>query len=73
MEKIALNDEALDSVVGGSICFNADCTTLGRNCNNQYKINNLAGVTDFLSKNTNNMPEKAKIAKMVELGYISAL
>lgn len=73
MEREAINDLDLDKVVGGSIVFNADHTTCGRNCNNQYKVLNYNAVLKYIGENRNNMNEKTMLANMVKAGLITSL
>ena len=73
MERKAINDLDLDKVVGGSIVFNADHTTCGRNCNNQYKVLNYNAVLKYIGENRNNMNEKTMLANMVKAGLITSL
>ena len=73
MERQAINDLDLDKVVGGSIVFNADHTTCGRNCNNQYKVLNYNAVLKYIGENRNSMNEKTMLANMVKAGLITSL
>ena len=49
MERMELNDEALESIVGGSICVSKDHTTCGHNCSNQYNVNNYDAMFNYYS------------------------
>lgn len=73
MEREVINDLDLDKVVGGSIVFNADHTTCGRNCNNQYKVLNYNAVLKYIGENRNNMNEKTMLKNMVAAGLIANL
>lgn len=71
MERKMINDADLELVTGGSIMFNEDCTTCGRNCNNQYKVLNFDAILSYVKKNRNKMPEKQMMSNMLALGYIT--
>lgn len=73
MERKQLDEKDLGKIVGGSIIFNEDLTTCGRNCNNQYKVLDFNAILDFVNKNSGKMPEKQMMSKMLELGYIANL
>ena len=73
MEREVINDLDLDKVVGGSIVFNADHTTCGRNCNNQYKVLDYSAVLKYIGDNRNNMSEKSMINNMVAAGLLAKL
>ncbi len=73
MERQMISAEELELVTGGSIIFNEDCTTCGRNCNNQYKVNNFNAILKYVKENRNKMPEKQMMTNMLALGYISNL
>ena len=73
MERKIISNADLEKIAGGSIMFNDDLTTCGRNCNNQYKVLNFQAIIDFYNANRNKMPEKQMMTKMLELGYIANL
>lgn len=73
MARDAINDLDLDNVVGGSIVFNADHTTCGRNCNNQYKVLDYNAMLKYIGENRNNMNEKTMLANMLKAGLITNL
>ena len=73
MSREIINEKDIESVVGGSIIFNAAHTKCGRNCNDQYQVNNYNDVIDYIAANHKTMTEKKMLANMVELGYISPL
>lgn len=72
MERKEINDLA-DEVVGGSIIFNAAHTTCGRNCNNQYKVNDYNAVLQYIGDNRMKMNEKTMIKNMLEMGLLGNL
>ena len=73
MERQMISAEELELVTGGSIIFNEDCSTCGRNCNNQYKVNNFNAILKYVKENRSKMPEKQMMTNMLALGYISNL
>ena len=73
MEREVINDLDLDKVVGGSIVFNADHTTCGRNNNSQYKVLNYNAVLKYIGENRNNMSEKTMLSNMVAAGLLAKL
>ena len=70
MEREKLNDIDTEEVVGGSIVFNGDHTTCGRNCNNQYKVLDYTAVDQFIKANCTKMSEKQMLSKMVAAGWL---
>lgn len=70
---VKLDDNALDDISGGSIVFNGDHTTCGRNCNNQYYVLNDAAVQQYIAENCWNMSEKTMLSNMLSLGYLAAI
>ena len=70
---VKLDDSALDLISGGSIVFNDDLTTCGRNCNNQYRVLNFDAILQYYDENLNKMPEKQMMENMLALGYIANL
>ncbi len=73
MEREQINDVTAEGVVGGSIVFNADHTTCGHNCNNQYKVLDDAAVQKYIAENCTKMTERKMISNMVEAGLLVAL
>lgn len=73
MERIELNDQALDSVAGGSIIFSSDRTTCGLNCNGQCRVNDYDACVAFIRENMYNMSEKELMRGMAANGYITRL
>ena len=73
MERMELNDEALESIVGGSICVSKDHTTCGHNCSNQYNVNNYDAMFNYYLSVRGTKPEKAILADMVSMGYITPM
>ena len=71
MARDVINENDLDKVVGGSIVFNGDHTTCGRNCNNQYKVLNYDAVLQYIKENCTKMPEKKMLANMLAAGLIA--
>lgn len=70
---VKLDDSELDNVSGGSIVFNEDCTTCGRNCNDQYRVVDFNSVIAYINANMYNMTEKTMLANMVAMGYLQNL
>ena len=73
MEREKINDQVTEEVVGGSIIFNADHTTCGRNCNNQYKVNDYNAVLKYIGDNRMSMSEKTMINNMLGMGLLGNL
>ena len=73
MERKMINEEELAQIVGGSIIFNEDCSTCGRNRNDQYKVLNFNAIINYVKSNRGKMPEKQMMVNMLELGYIANL
>ena len=70
---VKLDDSALDAISGGSIIFNGDHTTCGRNSNDQYAVLDYDGIISYVIENSNSMTEKTMIQNMLALGYIANL
>ncbi len=70
---VKLDDSALDGISGGSIMVSDDCTTLGRNCTDQYRVLDFNAVISYVNSNAASMSEKTMLANMESLGYIAAL
>ena len=68
-----LDDSELDAVSGGSIIFNEDLTTCGRNCTDQYRVLDFQGTIDYINANKYSMSEKQMIQNMVSMGYLANL
>ncbi len=73
MEREKINDQVTEEVVGGSIIFNADHTTCGRNCNNQYRVNDYNAVLKYIGDNRMHMSEKTMINNMLGMGLLGNL
>ena len=73
MERERIDDMVAEDVVGGSIVFNGDHTTCGRNCNNQYKVLDYDAVLQYIKDNCTKMPEKKMLANMLAAGLLSEL
>lgn len=73
MGRQMLNDNDIEKVVGGSIMFNDDCTTCGRNCTDQYKVLDLNAVIAYVNANKKNMSEKQMLNNMVAQGLLASL
>ena len=71
MARDMINENDLDKVVGGSIVFNGDHTTCGRNCNNQYKVLDYDAVLQYIKENCTTMTEKKMLANMLAAGLIA--
>ena len=73
MEREIISENDAELVTGGSIVFNADHTTCGRNCNNQYKVLDYSKVHKFIVENCTKMSEKQMLNKMVANGWLVSL
>ena len=73
MDYTPIKEKELGMITGGSIIFNEDCSTCGRNCNDQYRVLDFNAIIDFYNANRNKMPEKQMMIEMLELGYIAYL
>lgn len=73
MERQMISDNDIEKVVGGSIMFNEDCTTCGRNTDNQYKVVNLGAVVAYINANKKKMSEKQMINNMLTDGLLENL
>lgn len=71
MARTEINEEMLESVNGGSIVLSPDLKTCGHNCNNQYVINDLNAMLQYVNANRYSMNEPTMLANMKSLGYIS--
>ena len=73
MAREMINDTDIEQVVGGSIVFNGDHTTCGRNCNDQYKVLDYAAVDAYIKANCLTMTERKMLSNMVDLGLLVSL
>ncbi len=73
MAREMISEMDVDKVVGGSIVFNGDHTTCGRDCNDQYKANTYSAVIQYIAENRHNMSEKKMLSNMVEQGLLTSL
>ncbi len=73
MAREIIGDKDLNQVVGGSIVFNADHTTCGHNCNNQYKVLDYAAVQSYIAANCTKMTERKMISNMVAAGLLTSI
>jgi len=75
MEKkiVKLDDTELDGVSGGTIFFNVDFTTCGKNCDNQYAVLDYNSVISYISQNKYNMTERTMLENMAAMGYLQSL
>lgn len=73
MAREMINETDVGNVVGGSIVFNKDHTTCGRNANNQYKVLNYDAVLAYIAKNRFDMSEKTMLSNMVAEGLLANL
>ncbi|MBR0228355.1 MAG: hypothetical protein IJQ62_08400 [Clostridia bacterium] len=73
MAREMLNEMDVDKVVGGSIVFTPDHKTCGRNCNNQFKVNNYSAVINYISANYKTMTEKEMLKNMAAQGLLTRL
>ena len=73
MERNQIDDKAIEEVVGGSIVFNGDHTTCGRNRNDQYKVLDYDAVIKYIAENSMKLSEKTMLKNMLEAGLIANL
>ncbi len=73
MEREKINDIDTEKVTGGSIVFNGEHTTCGRDCNNQYKVLDYDAVIKYIAENRQNMSERKMLSNMVEAGLLANL
>lgn len=71
MARTEINEELLESISGGSIGVSPDLKTCGYNCTNQYTINDLNAMIQYVSANKYSMNEPTMLQNMLGLGYIS--
>lgn len=70
MKREIVNEVDVENVVGGSIVFNGDHTTCGRNCNDEYKVLNYDAAISYIAKNCSSMTERKMLSNMEDAGYI---
>ena len=68
-----ISDADLEQIFGGSIVFNEDCTTCGRNCNDQYKVIDFDQVLAYAQANIGKKREKDIINDLVAMGLLVSL
>ena len=68
-----IDDMDLEKVTGGSIVFNGDHTTCGRNRNDQYKVLDYTAVIKYIAENRHSMSEKTMLNNMLAAGLLSNL
>ena len=73
MAREMINEMDVEKVTGGSIVFNGDHTTCGRDCNNQYKVNNYSAVIKYIAEHRHEMSERKMLNNMVSQGLLSSL
>ena len=73
MARDMINENEIEQVVGGSIVFNGDHTTCGRNCNNQYKVLNYSAMLEYIAANCQHMSERQMLNNMLAKGWITNL
>lgn len=73
MERENIGDQIAEEVIGGSIVFTPDHKTCGRNCNNQFKVNNYSAVINYISANYKTMTEKEMLKNMAAQGLLTRL
>ena len=73
MAREMINDIDIEQVAGGSIVFNADYTTCGHNCNNEYKVLDYEAVDAYIRANCLTMTERKMLNNMVELGLLESM
>lgn len=73
MEREIIEEKLAEEVTGGSIVFNGAHTTCGRDCNNQYKVNDYNAVIKYIADHRHEMSEKKMLNNMVAAGLLSAL
>lgn len=73
MAREMINDMDIENVVGGSIVFTPDHKTCGRNCNNQFQVNDYDAVIGFIAANYKTMGEKDMLRAMEAQGLLTRL
>ena len=73
MAREKINEADLGKITGGSIIFNEDMTTCGRNCNDQYRVVDLDEVLDYLQANNTSMSERSMLNHLVEVGLLEEI
>lgn len=73
MEREKINDQELNSVVGGTIIFSPDHTTCGKNSSDQYKVLNFDAAIQYISEHRLEMTEKTMLRNMEAAGYLVSL
>ena len=73
MERDKIGDQIADEVTGGSIVFTPDHKTCGRNCNNQFQVNDYDAVISFIAENYKTMREKDMLRAMEAQGLLTRL
>jgi len=73
MAREIITDIDAGKVEGGSIIFNEDLTTCGRDRNDQYNVLNYKAVIDYISSHRKNMSERTMLKNMVGKGYLSEI
>lgn len=73
MAREQINENIVAEVTGGSIVFNADHTTCGHNCNDQYRVVNDDDVQAYIRDNCTKMSERTMIKNMLAAGLLEEL
>ena len=73
MSRINVSDQMVEDVVGGSIVFSADKKTCGLNCTDQFAVNDLTAIIQYIDKNKATMTEREMLKAMMGLGLITRL
>ena len=73
MAREIIDGKDLEKVSGGSIMFNADNTTCGRNCTNEYKVKDYEGVINYIGQNCMRMSERQMLKDLENAGLLERL
>ena len=73
MAREMISGKDLEKVSGGSIMFNEDNTTCGRNCTNQYKVKDYEGVINYIGQNCMRMSERQMLNDLENAGLLERL
>lgn len=73
MQREEINENSLNQVVGGSIVFNADCSTCGYNRNDQYRILNKDEALSYMRANIRTMDERDILRNLLDRGLLEEI
>ena len=71
MERVRIDEQNAEQVVGGSIVFTTDHTSCGYNKNNEYRVNDYSKAIDYIVAHCKTMGERVILQNLVSLGYIT--